>query len=125
MLRTIFRTFLLPILGVFCLAGWGSFAHAKAIEGVVNLNTATVFELSLLPGIGKAKAERIVQMRQAKPFTSVEELKAVKGLGGRRLELLRPHLVLSGPTTAKSVKEAAVKPASPPPGHAVPPVSPK
>lgn len=100
---------LVALFGVF-LAGS---AHAKAIEGVVNINTASIQELTLLPGIGKSKAEQIVQMRQNKPFAAVDDLKAVRGLGAKRLDSLRPHLVLNGPTTAKTISE--VKKAGPTP----------
>ena len=121
-----FRSFLLTSFAAFAGAALCGSVHAKAIEGVVNINTASVKELTLLPGIGKSKAEQIVQMRQAKPFAAVEDLKAVKGLGVKRLEALRPHLVLNGPTTAKTLpgaKKSASNPAmnSGPP----PPASPK
>jgi competence ComEA-like helix-hairpin-helix protein len=84
-------------------------ANAKALEGVVNINTATTAELTLLPGVGKAKAEQIVQYRQAKPFTSVDDLKNIPGLGQKRIEAMRSHVTLQGPTTAKRL---SAKPAS-------------
>lgn len=107
--------FFLPLLVV--LACWTHLpmAQAKAIEGVVNINTATPAELMLLPGIGKAKAEQIVQLRQSKPFASLDDLKGIKGLGAKRLEAMRPHVVVNGPTTAKKVAapKVEVKPATP------------
>jgi competence ComEA-like helix-hairpin-helix protein len=84
-------------------------AGAKALEGVVNINTATVPELTLLPGVGKAKAEQIVQQRQTKPFTAVEDLKNIPGLGAKRIEAMRSHVTLQGPTTAKRI---SAKPAA-------------
>ena len=48
----------------------------------VNINAAPAEELSELPGIGPALAVRIVEYRnQNGPFESLEELKAVKGIG--------------------------------------------
>jgi len=94
--------FTLTLLFISCL-GLSS-AMAKGIDGVVNINTASISELTLLPGVGKAKAEQIVQLRQSKPFSSVEDLKAVKGLGAKRLEAMRPHVVVNGATTAKKIK---------------------
>ncbi len=116
-LRKILQTFQVPaILGLLLAATLG-LAHAKAIEGVVNVNTASVQELTLLPGIGKSKAEQIVQLRQAKPFASADDLKSIKGLGAKRLEALRPHIAVSGATTAK-------KTATPMPGASAAPKPP-
>lgn len=60
----------------------------------INVNSATVEELDKLPGIGKATATRIVEWRTSRgPFTSLEELTRVKGIGAKALEKLRPHIV--------------------------------
>lgn len=58
--------------------------------GLVNLNTATVDELDTLPGIGPVTAAAIVAWRDANgPFSSVEQLGDVDGIGPARLEKLR------------------------------------
>ena len=61
-------------------------ASAFAIDdpnaGKLNLNTATVSELTILPGIGEVKAKAIVEYRVAhNGFKSVEEIMEVKGIG--------------------------------------------
>lgn len=57
-------------------------------DGVpVHLNHADADELTRLPGVGSALAARIVA---ARPFASVEDLRRVRGLGGARLDRLRP-----------------------------------
>ncbi len=74
-----------------------------ALGGVVNVNTATVAELMLLPGIGEARAQAVVAMRKQRGgFKSVDDLLQVKGIGEAGLERLRPHLTLTGPTTARA-----------------------
>ncbi len=57
----------------------------------VNVNTATQAELELLPGIGPALAQRIIEHRRLRgAFRRVEDLDAVKGIGPKMLERLRP-----------------------------------
>jgi competence protein ComEA len=63
---------------------------ATGIDRVININTATAAELELLPGIGPAMAQRIVEHREARgPFRSVNELERVPGVGARTVERLR------------------------------------
>ncbi len=64
-------------------------------DGTVALNRATAAELQRLPGVGKTTAERILEARRAAGrFASLEALAEVKGIGAKRLERLRPFLVL-------------------------------
>ena len=57
----------------------------------LDLNAATQTELELLPGVGPALAARIVEFRsQHGPFRSVEQLDAVKGIGPKLMEKIRP-----------------------------------
>ncbi|AMA46798.1 ComEA family DNA-binding protein [Pseudomonas alabamensis] len=62
----------------------------------VDVNKADVATLqSELTGIGKSKAEAIVAYREAHgPFTSVDELLEVKGIGSALLERNRDKLTL-------------------------------
>lgn len=48
----------------------------------ININTATIKDIDTLPGIGPATAKRIEEYRNQKgPFTSIEGIKEVKGIG--------------------------------------------
>jgi competence protein ComEA len=55
----------------------------------LDLNTATPEQLDTLPGVGEVTANRIVTYRSAHPFTTVEELLEVPGIGQRRFEQLK------------------------------------
>ena len=61
----------------------------------LNINTATVDELTLLPGIGEVLAERIVAYRIAHgPYTSIEELTNVTGIGSKTLDSIREYITI-------------------------------
>jgi len=60
---------------------------AGGAGGLINLNTATAAELETLPGIGPSKAAAIVANR---PYTTVDDLERVPGIGARTLDQLRP-----------------------------------
>ena len=64
-------------------------------SGKVNLNKATVEELSQLKGIGMKYAERIVQYRDKNgPFKNVEDLLNVQGIGPKTLEKNKDRIVV-------------------------------
>jgi competence protein ComEA len=69
---------------------------------VVNINTASVEQLSALPGVGESKARAIVESRQRRRFGRVEEILRVRGIGRATFRRLRPMLRVEGPTTLGS-----------------------
>jgi competence protein ComEA len=78
--------------------------------GVVNINTASVQELKLLPRVGPALAQRILEFREKNgPFKSPEELMRVKGIGEKTFDLMKPYVTTSGPTTLKQKVASARK----------------
>ncbi|WP_460866769.1 helix-hairpin-helix domain-containing protein [Rhodococcus aerolatus] len=71
-------------------AGTGTSAGAAPAGGPVNLNTADVAALDTLPGVGPVTAQKIVDHRTSTgPFTSVDQLTEVPGIGDARLASLR------------------------------------
>ena len=57
-------------------------AHSEQSEQLVNINQASLEELVTLPGIGKGKAKAILSFREQNgPFTDLDSLLAVKGVG--------------------------------------------
>jgi competence protein ComEA len=62
-----------------------------SVQGPVSLNAATAAQLDALPGIGPSLAAQIVAYREAQgPFTSVDQLTEVPGIGPAKMEQLRP-----------------------------------
>ena len=62
-------------------------------QGTVNINTATLEELQTIKGIGKKKAEAILQYRKEHgPFRTKEDLLEVKGIGKKALEAIESQV---------------------------------
>lgn len=62
----------------------------------INLNTADEAQLRLLPGIGPALAERILNDRLTNgPFADLEDLTRVRGIGERTVLNIAPYVSVS------------------------------
>jgi len=87
---------------------------SSAALAALNLNSATKEELVALPGIGPAKAQAILDYRNAHGgFKSLEELKDVNGIGAKRYEKLKGELTVGGPS-AKAAARPVDKAGAPP-----------
>ena len=63
-------------------------------EETVNINTASVAELTTLPGIGDALARRIVDWREENgPYETPEDLMNVSGIGEARFAAVQDRIV--------------------------------
>jgi len=102
-----FRVRLAPLLLVLCSLCFGyaqvavaaksepaTVASASTDPGKLNINTADEAALQdQMIGIGAAKARAIVQYREENgPFSSVDDLLEVKGIGVKTLEKSRDKL---------------------------------
>ena len=70
-------------------------AELAALGHKININTADKKELMLISGIGEKYAERIIELReQLGGFTSIEQLKKVKGIGDKRFEKIKNYVTI-------------------------------
>jgi competence ComEA-like helix-hairpin-helix protein len=59
----------------------------------IDLNSASVDQLMLLPGIGRSTAEKIVAYRSEHgPFSDPRKLMNVKGIGSKKFEKIKPFI---------------------------------
>ena len=71
-------------------------APKRSHQGLLDLNRATDQDFDALPGIGPRLAERIMEYRQsAGAFHSLDELRAVKGIGKKKFERIRPLVTVT------------------------------
>ena len=70
--------------------GWSS------TEQKIDINTATVEQLTQLQGIGPAIAQRIVDYRSSNGrFNSIEEIIKVRGIGASTFDKIKEKIVVS------------------------------
>jgi competence ComEA-like helix-hairpin-helix protein len=90
-------TFVAPVL-----------AAKPAPASKVNLNQATVEQLTALPGVGEKLAGRIVEYRQKSGgFKATNELMNVVGIGEKNFVKLQPYITVGGSDSGKA--EASAK----------------
>ncbi len=81
--------------GVAASAASGGGATSGGVDLMVNINAATQSELEELPGVGPVTAAAILQWRQDNgPFSAVDELLEVSGIGEATLAEVAPFVTL-------------------------------
>jgi competence protein ComEA len=65
------------------------------LQKKVNINTASKEDLMLLPGIGPAYADRIIEYRNKKhSFRDIAEIMEVKGIGEKTFDQLKDKITV-------------------------------
>jgi competence protein ComEA len=68
----------------------------------ININTATMDQLELLPHIGTKTAQAIIAYRTRHgPFKKADDLTKVRGIGEKTFEELKKHIILADDTLLK------------------------
>lgn len=71
-------------------------AKENVAAGQVNINTASIAELTTLNGIGEKKAQAILTYREEQGlFTTLEEIKNIPGIGDKTFENLKPYITIN------------------------------
>jgi competence protein ComEA len=75
-------------------AGKAAVDKAAALKEPIDVNHASLAELQKLPGIGPKLSQRIVDEREKKPFSAVNDLRRVPGIGPKTLEKIAPYVTV-------------------------------
>lgn len=82
-----------PVEGDGSAGAAGEGTQSTATGQAVNINTAGLAELDALPGVGPATAQAIIDDREANgPFTALEDLMRVSGIGEKKFEKLKSSI---------------------------------
>ncbi|MBH8563157.1 DUF655 domain-containing protein [Nostoc sp. CENA67] len=69
-------------------------SSTNQVNSQININTATLEELTTLPGVGKKLAQRIIISRQQQKFTSLQDIERVPGVSNKMVDKWRDRLTL-------------------------------
>lgn len=63
-------------------------------DGLIDINHAGANELETLPGIGPALAQRIIEYREGSPFSAIEDIQNVRGIGEKLFEGMKEQITV-------------------------------
>ncbi len=78
--------------GTFTVIRRSDYVEPLPDDGMININTADEEQLQELKGIGPSLAKRIVEYRQTTPFTSIEDILNVNGIGESKFEDIKDSI---------------------------------
>ena len=73
------------------------------LVGALNINTASVRELMLLPGLGPKRAAAVLKQRARRRFRRPLSIVRVRGIGAASFRRWKTHLKVRGETTLRRV----------------------
>ncbi len=78
-----------PVLTEPAMTVWTATIPKAQYQDKININTATIEELTYAEGIGPSTAQKIYDfLQQNGPITAISELDAINGIGEKRIEAL-------------------------------------
>lgn len=93
---------------LFAMILW--FAVSGLSFAAVNINTATVEELTTLKGVGEKRAQEIIEYRKKHGhFKSVDDLGKVPGIGPGLMKQIRSEITVSGKTSIDNSADKETK----------------
>jgi len=85
-----------PIVGTLVVETSEVEDPQRIMNEVINLNSATLEQLDILPGIGPNKAKAIIDYRKRYgDFQSLEQIMEVKGIGPKMFEKMRGRISIT------------------------------
>mgnify|MGYP000650149979 CR=1 FL=1 len=60
----------------------------------ININKAPLESLILIPGIGEKIAKKIIEEREKKKFSKIDDLLKVKGIGKKKIEKIKDYIIV-------------------------------
>ena len=99
-----FKPLLILVFLVFVAFGasYPATLNTSNINGSINVNSATVSDLLMVPYIDVAVAQNIVDAREVNgPFSSRDDLLKVKGVDSKLLDEIGSFIKLDGATTIR------------------------